>query len=305
MRLGVLRNPTSTGNRGRLAPMLPPGTALVETIEASESRAALDRLRKAGAEAVVVDGGDGTVRAAVTALFEVFPGDRPSLAILANGNTNLIGRRLGALGGAPSLARLARMSAADGAALSRSCPVLHLSFADGRPCERGFIAGWAAYAEATRIAAEEMKRRHRAQIFGAILAILRRSLSRAEGPALRRGVSCAFNAEGHNTTLARRFLGIVTTLPGPLLWPLDPFWGTGTGPIRWLDVTAPPRRLALAAPLAALGWPMAWMGDAGYRSGLSGRIELGLPGDIVIDGERIRGGDVLITAHETVSVIRS
>jgi len=66
---------------------------------------------------------------------------------------------------------------------------------------------------------------------------------------------------------------------------LEPFWGPGAEPLRWLDVTAPPRRLTLAAPLVAFGRPARWMTRAGYRSGRSARLELTLEGALVVDGE--------------------
>ena len=300
MRLGVLRNRNSTGNRGRPPPQLPPGSVLVETDSAVECRPALERLRAAGTEAVVVDGGDGTVRAAVSDLQRVFRAEAPLLAILANGNTNLVARRIGALRGAPGLVRLAGMTPDEARARSRPCPALRIAFADGRPSERGFIAGWGAYAEATRIGAEEIAARRRTQVTGAALALLRRTISGPQSQALRQGVTCDFRAEGLPPTGGRRFLGIVTTLPGPLMWPLDPFWGEGEGSIRWLDICAPPPRLAIAAPFVAIGRPMRWMEDAGYRSGRAGKLELALDGEIVVDGERlVCAGGASITAEST------
>ena len=305
MRLGVLWNRASTGNRGRPAPVLPPGATLVETEAAADCRPALERLRADGAEAIVIDGGDGTVRATVTHLDAVFGAHAPPLGILANGNTNLVARRLGAISGATGLARLVGMTSREAEAQSRPCPALSIAFADGRPSERGFIAGWGAYAEATRIGADEIAARPRAQIAGAAFAVLRRALAGAESAALRQGIDCDFRAAGYPAIGGRRFLGILTTLPGPLLWPVDPFWGGSAGPIRWLDISAPPRRLALAAPLAAVGRPMRWMEDAGYRSGRSARIELALSGEIVIDGERFAcRGDATVTADAMVRILR-
>jgi hypothetical protein len=300
MRLGVLRNRNSTGNRGRPAPPLPPGTVLVETDSAADCRPALDRLHASGTEAVVVDGGDGTVRAVVSHLGRVFGAEAPLLAILASGNTNLVARRMGALRGAARLARLAGMAREEAWAQSRPCPALRIAFADGRPAERGFIAGWGAYAEATRIGAEEIATRRTPQVAGAVVVLLRRSLAGPESEVLRQGVACDFRAEGCPDAGGRRFLGIVTTLSGPLMWPLDPFWGDGEGAIRWLDICAPPPRLAIAAPFVAIGRPLRWMARAGYRSGRGGRVELALDGEIVVDGERlVCGGGACITAEST------
>lgn len=302
MRLGMLRNPESTGNRGRPPAPLPPG-AILETTEApADCAAALRRLREAGAEAIVIDGGDGTVRAAATAVEAAFGEDAPPLGILARGNSNLIARRLGAVRGAAGLARLAAMTAEAARALSRPAPALRLAFAaDGR-VELGFIAGWGVYAAGRRIGAEEIAVRHRAQIAAAVLAVARRSFVGPEAARLRAGVPCRLSIDGDPATEAPRFAGVITTLPGRLLGPLDPFWGGGEGPIRWTDVAAPPRRLALALPFALTGRPMRWMKAAGYRSGRARRLDLRLGGELVVDGEVVAGPEGASVSVTTRSI---
>jgi len=278
---------------------------MVEPGSPEETATALGTLKAAGAEVVVVDGGDGTVRAVLSHLGRVFDAP-PPIAIMANGNSNLIARRLGGVGQGDGLARLAALTPAGAAAHLRAAPVLRIDFADGRPSERGFIAGWGAYAEGTRIATREIAARHGAQIVRAVAATLRRTLIGPEAGMLRRGVPCDFRADGHEAVEGPRFLGIATTLPGPLIAGLSPFWGDGSGALRWLDISAPPRRLALAAPFVALGRPMGWMGRAGYRSGRTGRIDLVLTGDLVMDGEAVASGTglgVTMTANECVSIV--
>jgi hypothetical protein len=305
MRLGILRNPFSTGNLGRPPPALPEGAVLAKTAGHGDCAEALAHLAGAQPDLLVVDGGDGTVRDAISAFPEVFGESWPPLAVLAHGNTNLVARRLGAVGSA-DLPRLAAMTPGELAIRIRSAPVLRIDFPGRGTTLRGFIAGWGAYATATRIGREEVAARHGAQVMRAVLATLRRALAGAEAAGLRRGVEAAFAAEGHPGVGGRRFLGVATTLPGPLLGPISPFWGGGEGPVRWLDVLAPPRRLALAAPLVALGRPTPAMRRSGYRSGRSARLELELSpgaGGIVLDGEAISGDEALaavITGAETV-----
>src|SRR5699024_8196375 len=129
-----------------------------------------------------------------------------------------------------------------------------------------------------------------------------------EAAVLRRGVDATVRAEGHDEASSRRFLGIATTLPGRLIGPLSPFRDEGAGPVRWLDVLAPPRRLALAAPLVAFGRPTRAMRQV-YRSGRSARLEIALTADaggLVLDGETIAEDSSLtatITGDETVAWI--
>ncbi|HET7410009.1 MAG TPA: diacylglycerol kinase family protein [Paracoccaceae bacterium] len=303
IRLGLLRNPASTGNLGRPPPALPDGVELAETAGPQDCEGALARLAEGRPDLLIIDGGDGTVRDAISRFPAIFGADWPAVAVIASGNTNLIARRLGAV--TPGdLPRLAAMSPADLSAWLRPAPVLRIDIRG--ETRRGFIAGWGAYATATRIGREEIAARHGAQVARAVMATLHRALVGAEAAALRRGVEAAFRADGHADAKGRRFLGIATTLPGRLMGPLSPFWGDGRGPVRWLDVLAPPRRLALAAPLVALGRPTAAMRRSGYRSGRSARLELELAsgaGGIVLDGEEIPGGggiSATITGHETV-----
>jgi hypothetical protein len=308
MRLGVLRNPESTGNRGRPAPPLPEGCVGAETAGPADCPDALARLAAAGAEAVVIDGGDGTVRTALTHLEAAF-GHAVPIAILAHGNTNLVARKLGAVRPA-GLRRLAALAPAEAAARARAAPVMRLAFGDGRAPLAGFIAGWGAYAAGTRIAAREIAARHRLQVLGGVLATLRRSLSGPEAARLRRGVALALAADGAPLPPGRRFLGIATVLEGRLVPPLEPFWGGGRGGLRYLDIAAPPRRLALAAPFVATGRPLRWMRAAGYRSARAHSLTLTPEEDaeLVLDGDPVplRGcTTVTLSARDRVTVLRA
>lgn len=300
IRLALLRNPASTGNLGRPPPELPPGAMMAETAGPQDCGAALAELAASRPDLLIIDGGDGTVRDAISALPSVFAGDWPALGVLARGNTNLVARRLGGLRPA-DLSQLASMGTAELAARLSPAPVLHLDI--GGAAHRGFIAGWGAYATATRIGRDEIAARHGAQIARAVLATARRALIGAEAARLRQGVAAGFRAEGHDEISGRRFLGTVTTLPGRLIGPLAPFRKRGAGPLRWLDILAPPRRLALAAPLVALGHPTRAMQET-YRSGRTTRLDLTLApdaGGIVLDGEEIanEGGlSATMTANE-------
>lgn len=304
MRLGILRNPASTGNLGRPAPALPAEAVLAETAGPRDCADALATLGEARPDLILIDGGDGTVRDAISRFPAVFGGEWPPVAVMAHGNTNLVARRMGAV--APEdLPRLAAMSASELAPRLRPTRVLRIDI-PGRPVLHGFIAGWGAYATATRIARDETAARHGAQVAVAAAATLRRALVGAEAARLRRGIACTCRPAGYPEAVGRRFLGIATSLPRRLIGPVSPFWGDGEGHVRWLDVLAPPRRLALAAPLVALGRPTAAMRRDGYLSGRSPRLELALgpgEGDLVLDGESIHGEGGLtatITADEVV-----
>ncbi|MCL5775969.1 hypothetical protein M1105_03000 [Limibaculum sp. FT325] len=286
--IGLIRNRTSTRNRRVTAGAPPQGVILRETADLDALSAALAEFRAAGVDLMILDGGDGTVREVVTRLPSLWGETPPRLAVLAHGNTNLIARKTGAARGAEGLSRLVEGARA-GRLAERHLPVLDIERA-GAATLRGFIAGWGVYETGTRLAAEEIAARGGGQVALAVASMLRRALMGREAQAIRRGVEAALAVDGTALPAGARFAGLVTTLPGPLVMGLEPFWGGGEGALRWLDVAAPARRLALAAPFALMGRPLSWMVGAGYRSGRAARIELRLSGDIVVDGERFDAG---------------
>jgi hypothetical protein len=249
---------------------------------------ALAALQVAGVTLLVVDGGDGTVREVLTRIPSHWGEAAPRLAILAHGNTNLIARHAGSVSGADGLARLVGAAGAGRLAETR-LPVLTVDRGDGQAL-RGFIMGWGAYATGTRIAAEEIAARGGGQVALAVAATLRRALIGGEATAIRAGVEASLSIDGSAAPSGARLVGLATTLPGSLVMELNPFWGGGRGRLRWLDVDAPGRRLALAVPFALAGRPLGWMARAGYRSGRAETIALDLASPFILDGERFDPG---------------
>src|SRR3712207_137851 len=103
--VALLSNPRSTGNRSML-PRVREFVAAhpnifhfeVQTVdEVPEALATIARVKPA---VLVINGGDGTVQAALTELYhgDHFDGSPPPVAVLPNGKTNLIALDLGASG---------------------------------------------------------------------------------------------------------------------------------------------------------------------------------------------------------------
>ncbi|MEM8793216.1 MAG: diacylglycerol kinase family protein [Pseudomonadota bacterium] len=284
MKITILRNPSSARNAGRAAPETPDGVAVEELTELDALSGLLEKAKGRSSDLLVIDGGDGTIREVVSRLPEVFGDAPPILAIMPNGNTNLIARKHGGL---PGYAALEDLASADRTGMSgkiKAAPVLRVDGLREQPV-RGFIAGWGAYATGTRIAMEELSSRGGRQVAGAILSIIRRTFLGDEATALRSGIEAHIEPEGHPASTDKSFAGIATVLEGSLISGLNPFWGDGAGELRWIDIAAPPRRLFLAAPFIAMGRPRGWMTRAGYRSGRSAVLDLRLEGDLVVDGE--------------------
>ena len=284
MRVGVLRNPLSTKNVGQPRPSIPDGVSMVEIGPDKSIAEAVQDLIGEGLDLLIIDGGDGTITAALTALIAQGV-ELPPLGFIANGNTNLIARKTGKPITYDSLVAVVTMPLEAVRDKLRPTPALRIDIAD-QQVRFGFIAGWGAYAWATRMAIEEIGARHDMQIIGAIFSTLRRSLFGAEARAMRDGVACRLEIDGVEAVPdTNRFIGVVTCFEGRLPAGIRPFWGKGNTPIRWLDVISPPRYHVLFAPFVAFGFSLSVFERLGYRSGRAARLSVTLSDMMIIDGE--------------------
>ncbi len=103
--VALLSNPRSTGNRSLLPEVRRfcasnPDIFHYEVEEVDQIAAALSTIAKVNPRVLVINGGDGTVQAALTELYQGghFSDSPPPVAVLPNGKTNLIALDLGATG---------------------------------------------------------------------------------------------------------------------------------------------------------------------------------------------------------------
>ena len=285
MKIGVLRNPLSTKNKKNAFWTLPEGFLVVETSADKPIADVALELTREDLDLLLIDGGDGTITATISALMAADT-PLPPMGFIANGNTNLIARKAGRPLTTDDFNTLREMSSETLHQHLKRTQFLRFSVGDQeRRC--GFIAGWGAYAKATRMAVEEMRSRRDLQVATAILATLRRSLFGTEARALREGIECRFQIDGTPTNDTKRFIGVVTSLEGRLAAGVKPFWGSGTGPIRWLDITSPPRYHILLTPFVLFGLTLPMLARLGYRSGRATRLSVTLSDEMIIDGEII------------------
>ncbi|MDI1297523.1 MAG: diacylglycerol kinase family protein [bacterium] len=100
--VALLSNPKSTGNRQTLPRVRSycasnPDIFHYEVEHVDQIGRALQTIARVNPVVIVINGGDGTVQAALTELYqgEHFPGRVPPIAVLPNGKTNLIALDLG------------------------------------------------------------------------------------------------------------------------------------------------------------------------------------------------------------------
>lgn len=290
MKIGYIRNARSTGGGA------PPASDADLLVRAPASFVELDadltEMHAAGVSTLIIDGGDGTIREVLSRAQDIWASNPLQYTIVASGNTNLIARKTGAL---PSDDPAGAVRS--GALRSTSIPIMKVE-RPGKTPIRGFIMGVGAYATATRIAQEEIASRHGLQVAMTILKLVfSRKLRAGERFSVRHN-------DQQESDEARMLIGL-STLPGKLIFGFEPFWNTGAGPIRWLDIAANPHALLLATPFVAFGAPRRWMRRA-YRSGSSQQVEMTLNSDLVVDGERFApgtDGKVRVTAAETATFL--
>jgi hypothetical protein len=150
-RVALLSNPRSTGNRA-LLPRVRSFCAAHQDIfhyeveHVDQVGAALRTIARVNPKVLVINGGDGTVQAALTEIFNGGHfGDRPPpVAVLPNGKTNLIAHDLGADGdpieALERVLELAR-SGLDPHIVSRELIALSGGTANGKPVLGMFLGG--------------------------------------------------------------------------------------------------------------------------------------------------------------------
>ncbi|MHB0705540.1 diacylglycerol kinase family protein [Roseomonas mucosa] len=306
-RIGLITNPRSRALREGRFPLAEAAAGLPSAAPATpaELRAALADFAGRGVDLLAVQGGDGTLREVLSALPQTFGATPPAIALLATGKTNLAARVVGAPGpGEEGLAAL-RRAAASGTLRHHRLPVLevHRPGLDEAPM-RGLLFGAGAFTAAKTMADKGLHGRgihDRLAVFLALAGTALRSIVQRDH-ALRAGSPMALSVDGRPNPEGRRFLVLATPLDRLMLgfWP---FSGEGAGPLHWLDVAAPPRRLAAAVWAARQGRQRPWMPAAGYASGRAGRLALRLDTPFVLDGEVFEPGPqgLVLTAPATAT----
>lgn len=319
-RIGVISNPRSYGHWHASAGVEDAaGVLLTQPMDRASLLETLHGFAASGIDLVVVNGGDGTLRDVMSALPIAYPGMLPELAILRAGNTNLAARMLGINGSGPQA--LDRLIAAvrTGRLRRQDCAFLQVAWI-GQPARlslRGFFLGAAAFADAKRLADEQIHRHgvHQGAAVGLTLAATILRVLTGRDP-VHRGTSISTTIDDGPVRDGRRFLLLVTTLDRLMLG-LWPFWGAGFGRINWLEIDAPPRFLPLALPAIVVHRLRDWMPGRisrvvsriasrwGYRSGRASRLAVRLERPFVLDGEFFEPGPdgVLLTSPGYVTIV--
>ncbi len=304
IRLGVISNRYSDGNAGTSAlagfAAAQPDVAFAAPGGIADLPGVLAEFSRRGVALLAVDGGDGTLREVLSALPP--GGTWPAIALLPSGKTNLVARDVGSCGGGVAgLRRLLERLRGDPDELrwTRRSSLEVVWRDDPHRIVRGFFLGAGVFVGATRTAGAWARSRGikqgRAVALG-MARVLWQSLWGRHHAAVALSLSDEAAAQPC-------FLFLATTLERLMLgfWPFPP---EGEGPLHWLALRAPPRRL-LGALWAARRGRLGADSGRGREGGRCRGLSLRLNDRFVVDGEIFTPGEhgVLLRAGPVVRFV--
>ncbi|EHH69455.1 diacylglycerol/lipid kinase family protein [Gluconobacter morbifer] len=293
MRLALIHNARSRKNLRNGSVFAAEAAAFLgENFVPSDSREGttehVRQLYERGINTIAIDGGDGTVSTALTAIARAYPPDRlPDIVVLASGNTNLIAGDVGfGLRGREALQRLRQ----DVPLRSGMRTPIRLSWpgSDRLPV-LGLFGGCSGYARAVRIAHSPTILRfapHDLAVGITLLSTVVSLLFRSSRRKWLSGDELRIETGGHVYD-GRSFMFLTTGL-ARLSHRIWPFWDAepNVEGLRYLDVSAYPESLARATMALLCGRAPRWLRlHPDYVSGRTDDMLLRTESDFVLDGE--------------------
>ena len=295
-RIGMLNNPLSGGNRNGLkkirdvAAVVRPKVLQAEVQTLSDIFAAIADFARREVNILVINGGDGTVQAVLTAVFhKKFFETMPLLAVLRSaGTTSMIAGDIGLQGSRESalqkLFNWARTGDGNATVIKRS--VLKVQVPSDNEPVYGMFFGAAAIYQATHFCLQKV---HTMGIRGELAA----------GVALARFLLAAFlrdnkvvSAVPITTRLNQdppkneKYLLVLITTLQRLFLGLRPYWGSETKPLHYTAVSARPQHFMRVLPSLMRGYRSNHVRPAnGYISHNVEKVRLTLDSGFNLDGQ--------------------
>ena len=317
MRLGVISNPDSyrnlhEANQVRLYLRNRGEVIHRDARNANEIFDVMPEFARAETDVLVINGGDGTVGAVLTAVLRdgVFE-KTPHFVLIPAGRTNAIAHDVGQTGSPLQVAARVVEAAHGERPIHRIVrPVMRLDLGENGDPLHGMLLGGAALYDWVRLARETIEPLGftRSSLVWLTVAQLffRYFASRSARKTFLVPTNIAIDLDGKAEPARDYALFLATTLRR-LPARLNPFWGAGDGMLRYSFVTYPPRRPLSGAILMMLGRARPWMAPAGFRSGRARHLALSSSRPLVLDGEFVEpppvGDSIGISANNVVSFI--
>jgi len=292
-RIGVLINPNSGGNKNGLTAIRRtiaqyPRMSHCDVRKPPEVLAALEDFARRGVELVIVNGGDGTVQAVLTALFHNRPFETmPLLAVLQSGTTSMTARDVG-FSGSPVKAldkifRWAETAVGDPRIVQR--PVLQVQ-APGHDTRYGMFFGTAGIYQGIEYFHRNVNSRRLRGELGPGLTIARFLWS----ASFRRSdfisaVPISITVDNQPAQELDCMVLLISTLERLFLG-LYPYWGDEKAPLHFTALRKRPRRLMQCLPYILWGRRNQRIRpENGYHSHNASKIKLSLDSGFTLDGQ--------------------
>lgn len=295
-RLGILINPQSGTNQRSLQALLrildrykPAIHRLV--VKPKDVAGALVGMAAQQVEVLAVCGGDGTVHAALTALFHARPfAVRPPVVLIAGGTSNMTAADVG-MGGKPTRALERLLAWSEGRGPSGQLvrrAILRVDCGPGSAPQFGMFFSAAGIVQVTRIR-RATRRQARSELMrgglGTAVTVGRYLLGLALGRRVVEPTPIAISLDGQSCGTDNYLALFITTL-GRLNPGIRPYWGEGDGPLRYTAIAYQPQNLLLAAPSLVYGRPSRYLTpESGYTSRNIHEAVLQLETACALDGQ--------------------
>jgi diacylglycerol kinase (ATP) len=317
LRVGVLNNPLSGANRKGLKTVREVLAAYPQVSENDvqtpvDVATALTSFARREINLVAINGGDGTIQAALTVLYHKSPFERlPLLAILRAGTTSMTARDVGLKGScANGLRRLLKwVFDSEGEAVLVQRPVLRVQTAPTAEPVFGMFLGTAGIYQGIQFCNNRLNkpgfRGEWAPGFTIALFLLAVA---ARGDAYVAPVPITVALDDNPPEEKNCFLLMVSALERLFLG-LRPYWGKENEPLHFTAVDSHPQYLLRALPALIRGRSNRY-GTAknGYVSHNVERVRLSLNGGFTLDGElfeaEARRGPIVVQNGGVASFLR-
>ncbi len=294
MRVGILHNPLSGRNKRK--PNLfqdvflqHPEVAKAEIHTPTDILEALQAFAQEQVDCVVVIGGDGTIQAAMGALFHHHPFPlMPSLALLPAGTANLMAGDVGLGKFEPKTLEqlLTEAQFSNPQTYTETRPILRIRFPEEREPLHGMFFGAGAIYHGTQLGLQTKQSIGRLGEWGAGMILLKFLFALATGS--RKGLNPirARVTAGEKRSAEEEYLVLLVTTLDRLFLGIKPFWNNNPGSLRFTSLRVPYRYLWRVLPklLRGKSHPLATI-NHGYLSENLPEIRLSFDSGFVLDGE--------------------
>ena len=290
VRIGIIRNAKARHNMTGHGEIVH-GTDHATPDSHDELHEVLARFASRGVNALIIDGGDGTVRDVASAAARYFPQVLPRMAIVPSGKTNALAFDLGI---PADWTTDAAVHAVRAGWIEERAPIEIWRPTGDAPDLRGFIFGAGAFVRATELA----QTTHRFGAFNglavglSIAGAITQTLFGGHQNEWRRGEPMRVSPAIGETAERAYYLLLASTLTR---LPLDikPFGQPRSG-LKMLAIESPPRRLLSAVPAVLRGTRDVWLAKAGYHRNDSEQFQVTLAKNFILDGETFPGGKLTL-----------